>query len=209
MKMWTANEDIAAFGHNSGVMAARANISCWLTVFELSIDWTRQEGVTLAADTNLAIFVLTESPDKCLFVNDLLWDYSNVFSVILRIGGSYVFPLMYWSGIRVIKSWRPQLSITYFLACPVAESWISWITLDVLSLFIGICWHTKTDMLNMPYLLAWLWLWTKVTIPSPWIRVNPAIWIALSKSRCRLFRSIVWDNWFNLTIGRPGDRFVS
>ena len=211
MKMRTANKDIATFGHNSWVMTTRADISRWLTVFKLSINWTRQESVTLTAYTNLTIFVLSKGPNECLFVNDLLWDYSDVFSVILRICGSHVVPLMYWSCILVIKSWGSQLSITYFLACSVAESWISRIPFDIvlLSLFIRIWWLAKADMLSMPHLLAWMWLWTKVTVPFSWVWVYPTVWIALPKSGCGLLCCIVRDNWFNLSIWWPRYRFVS
>ena len=82
MEVRAANEDIATLRNDSRVVTATANGACRLAIFKLAVDWARQECVPRRPNSNLSVLILAKSPDKRLFVDDLLRYDSNVVSLL-------------------------------------------------------------------------------------------------------------------------------
>lgn len=71
------------------MVAATADRLGGLAVFELAVDGSGQKGVSLGANSNLAVFVLSEGPHKGFLIDDLLRDNANVihlFVVFRQVG---------------------------------------------------------------------------------------------------------------------------
>ncbi len=93
MQMGSTNEHFTTLGDNSRVMASRTDAPCRLAVLQLTEDGPGQESISLRADSDLTIFVLTKRPDERLLVDDLLGYDTNIV----------VFTLVH--SVRVCGAW--------------------------------------------------------------------------------------------------------
>ena len=64
-------------------MASGADASRRLAILELTKDGPRKKCVSLAANTNLSIFVLAEGPHERFLIYDLLRDNLNLIILII------------------------------------------------------------------------------------------------------------------------------